>query len=208
MPEPRSVLGNVDTVLITLTGTTPLVMDSIEHSDPEDPIARQIKAITDKKDQMTAEDQARKNRLAYQASLYLVSGQLVIPWASVRRALSTGAYYIGGTALSGKVDKGVACTSVDAPLQYDGPEPGKLFDSEEHCLRKMVNKNPSGKKAMVPSVRPVFPRWAVAFQVAVFNDIVGFDQFTRALQATGATVGIGNARKLGYGLFNAVTEKL
>jgi len=183
-------------------------MDSIEHSDPIDPIARQIKEITDKKDQMTDEDRRRKDQLAYLAGLYLTDGRLVIPWALVRRALATGAFYIGGTSLSGKVDKGVSCLMIEAPLQYDGPEPGKLFEDDRFCLRKMVNKNPTGKKAMVATIRPQFPEWTAAFTVSIFNDVVGFSDFTRAIQATGKTVGIGNARKLGYGRFSVQVTKL
>lgn len=202
----RSVMSNVDTAVITLSGSTPLVMDNIEHSDPEDRIAREIKKITDKT-AMTEEDRHRKNRLAYMAALYLDDGRLVIPWAALRRALTSGAYYIGGPQLSGKVDKGVSCTAVTTPLVYDGPEPQQLFEDEKFCLRKMVNKNPSGKKAMIATIRPVFPEWMAEFQVAVFNDICGFDDFVRAAQATGATVGIGNARKLGYGRFSVRAEK-
>jgi hypothetical protein len=199
-------LANVDTTTIRLTGTTPLVMDNIEHADPDDKIAREIKKITDKS-QLTDEDRHRKDRLAYVASLYLEGGRLVVPWAALRRALATGAYYIGGTSLSGKVDKGVSCAVIDAPLEYDGPEPDKLFDDERFRLRKMVNKNPTGKKAMVATIRPVFPEWSAAFPVTVFNDICGFDDFVRALQATGATIGVGNARKLGYGRFTVRAVK-
>lgn len=204
----RSVLANVDDALITLTGSTPLIMDNIEHADPDDPIARKIKAITDKKDNMTEEDRARKDQLAFLAGLYLTDGQLVIPWALLRRALATGAFYIGGTSLSGKVDKGVSCSVIESRLEYSGPEPGKLFEDDRFRLRKMVNKNPTGKKAMVATIRPMFPEWGVRFPVSVFNDVVGFDDFLRALQATGKTVGIGNARKLGYGRFDVSAEKL
>lgn len=200
---PRSVFANVDTAVITLTGTTPLVMDNIEHTDPEDPIAREIRKITDKKTAMTEEDRHRKDRLAYMASLYLDNGQLIVPWALLRRALATGAYFIGGPSLSGKVNNGVSCTIIAAPLIYSGPEPSRLFEDDKFCLRKMVKKG----TGMVPSTRPVFPEWSAVFTVTVLNDICGFEDFVRAAQTTGATAGIGNARKLGYGRFSASVER-
>lgn len=205
----RSVLANVDSATVVLTGSTPLVMDSIEHSDPEDPLSKAIRSITAKGASMTEEDQHRKDRLAYMSSLYLNDdGRLVIPWNNVSRALTTGAYYVGGTALSGKVDKGASCVgSGESLLSYTGPEPPKLFDDPAFCLRKMVNKNPSGKKAMIATTRPKFDDWSVSFPVVVLNDVCGFDDFIRALTATGATVGIGNARKLGYGRFTVRAEK-
>lgn len=208
MPE-----TNVYTAHVQVTGTTALVMDNIEHADPEDPIARAIKEITDKGPDMTSEDRKRKDWLAYRASLYVEDtpggGQrLVIPSRLVTRALRTGAFRIGGTSLSGKVDGGVAVSSLSYPLLYEGPQdPDKLYEDSRFRFRTMVNKNPTGKKAMVPQVRPVFPEWGLEFTLTVFNEIVTWDAFARAMQATGTAAGIGNARKLGYGRFTAEIAK-
>jgi hypothetical protein len=203
---------NVDTAEVVLTGTTPLVLDNIEHADPEDPIAQAIKSITDKGSDMTAEDRKRKDWLAYSASLYLSQtpgGQrVVVPWVNINRALRTGAFRIGGTAASGKADGGIASGTLEFPLTYKGPQdPAKLYEDERFRLRKMVNKNPTGKKAMVPSVRPVFPEWGLALTLTVFNEIISWDMFARVLSATGTAVGIGNARKLGYGRFSVEVAK-
>lgn len=197
-------------VQVTLTGTAPLVLDNIESADPENPIAREIKQITGK-DSMTEEDQHRKDWLAYFGALYLDSSktQLVFPYRAVKRALRSGAYYVGGASLSGKIDNGMECSSIEFPLDYKGPaDVRQLFEDPDFRLRLMVNKNPSGKKAMVPSVRPLIPVWSLSFTATIFNSIVGWDNVVRALQFTGKSVGIGNARKLGYGRFSADIIKL
>lgn len=200
---------NVDTATVTLTGTTPLVLDNIEHADPEDPIAQAIAEITAKKTDMTAEDRKRKDWLAYNASLYLSASPdgnraVVVPWVNINRAVRTGAFRIGGTSASGKADGGISSGVLEFPLIHNGPsDPAKLYDDDRFRLRKMVNKNPTGKKAMVPSVRPLFPEWRLEMTLFVFNEVISWDMFCRVIAATGTTVGIGNARKLGYGRFNA-----
>lgn len=201
--------ANVYTARITLTGTSPLVMNNIEHSDPEDPIRQQVKAITDKKKDMTSEDQHRKDWLAYNASLYVRDGKIVLPWRCINRALRTGGYYIGGASASGKADAGVACGVLEIPLDYAGPQdPAKLYEDEKFRFRTMVNGNPTGKKSMVPLVRPIFPDWGLKFELTIFNEIIGWDVFTRVFQTTGTAAGLGNARKLGYGRFVADIEKV
>ena len=207
------VTVNVDTANVVITGTTALVMDNIEHSDPDDPIAQEIKKITDKGKDMTEEDRHRKDWLAYHASLYTQdtdNGQrLVIPWKNINRALRTGAFRIGGVSASGKADGGIACAAVDFPLDYKGPQDvAKLYEDSRFRFRTMVNKNPTGKKAMVASVRPIFPEWGLTLKLTVFNEIISWDLFERVLSATGTAAGIGNARKLGYGRFTAKITKL
>lgn len=200
-----SATANVYQAEVTFTGTIGLVLDNIDTADPENPINVEIKKITDKGQDMTEEDRKRKDWLAYQGAFYKDDdGRLVMPWRSIKRALRSGAYLVGGTSLSGKMDAGIepGITAVEFPLTYKGPDdPAKLYEDQRYRLRLMVNKNPSGKKAMVPSVRPILPDWSLTFPVTVFNEIIGWDRFVRAVEITGKSTGIGNARKLGYGRF-------
>jgi hypothetical protein len=211
---------------VVLTGKpgNGLVLDNIDTADPENEVNQLVKAITDKKGQMTDEDRKRKDRLAYQGALYLNADKtgLVLPYRCIKRALRSGAYLVGGTALSGKVNAGVESTGLlEFPINYyasslepgktlppAGPPPTALYDNERYRLRLMVNKNPSGKKTMVPSVRPVLPDWSMELTLTVFNEIVGWDAFVRALEVTGESVGIGNARQLGYGRFHTSVTKI
>jgi hypothetical protein len=199
---------NIYQAKVSLSGTTGLVLDNIDTADPENPVAKEIKKITDK-DEMTTEDRKRKDWLAYHGALYLDDQkQLVMPYRCIKRALRSGAYVVGSTQLSGKIDAGVSASTVEFPLDYVGPDVDKLYEDDRFKLRLMVNKNPSGKKAMVPSVRPILPEWGLAFTLTVFNDVIGWDKLVRAIQATGVSIGIGNARKLGYGRFTAEVTQL
>lgn len=201
---------NIYQARIRLTGTTGLVLDNIDMADPENPISIEVKKITDKGPDMTDEDRRRKDYLAYHGALYLDRDRrLVLPWRCIKRALRSGAYLVGSTTLSGKMEAGIETSATEFPLYYDGPDDvSKLYDDPQFRLRLMVNKNPSGKKAMIPSVRPILPTWALDLKVTVFNEVIGWDKFRQALDRTGASTGIGNARKLGYGRFTAEAERL
>lgn len=201
---------NIYQARVRLTGTTGLVLDNIDTADPENPIAIEIKKITDKGKDMTGEDRKRKDWLAYHGSLYLNRDKrLILPWRCIKRALRSGAYLVGSTQLSGKTDAGVETSATEFPLHHNGPDDtSKLYDDLQFRLRLMVNKNPSGKKAMVPSVRPILPEWGIDFKVTIFNEVIGWDKFRQTLERTGISVGLGNARKLGYGRFTAEAERL
>jgi hypothetical protein len=203
-----TAITNVYQATVTMTGTTGLVLDNIEAMDPDGDIAREIKRITGK-DEMTDEDRARKDRLAYQGSLYLDdTNRLVLPYRCIKRALRSGAYLVGSTALAGRMDKGIETSALEFPLDYEGPQdPVKLYEDKRFRLRLMVNKNPTGKKAMVPSVRPLLPEWALTCTITVFNEVIGWDKFVQSVEATGLMVGVGNARKIGYGRFSASVEQ-
>jgi hypothetical protein len=205
-----TLASSVDRGRMILTGTGGgLVMDNIQSMDPDSELNQQIQAIISKPE-MTEEDVRRKNELAYLAALYTdpESGELVFPWANILRALRSGAFAVGKAKLSGDVGNGVTSSGIEFPLAYDGPEPGKLYGEARFRLRKSVNKNPSGKKAMVITVRPVIPEWQLEVPVTVFNEVIGWDKFVRVVKMTGEAVGFGNARRLGYGRFTAEVTKL
>lgn len=192
--------STVDRARVRLIGTTGLVLDNIASADPDSEIFREIKAITDKKE-MTAEDRQRKDWLAYHGALYVDGDRVMLPWANILRALRSGANLVGGAMLSGKAASGIASAATDFEIEHDGPKPDRLYDDPRFRLSKMVNKNPSGKKAMIMTVRPIFPQWEVNFGLTVLNEVIGWDQFKRVFEMTGEAVGVGNARRLGYGRF-------
>lgn len=205
------VTSNVLKERLFLTGTSPLVLDNIEHTDPEDPIAIEIKKITNKSSP-TREDMQRKNWLQWHARLYTAPGpdgstRLVFPTFSIVRSVEEAgkAYRLGS-----KVSAGVSAPDLNVPLIYDGPDDiEQLHADKQFTWRTMVNGNPSsGKKAMVPTERPIFRTWAIELDLIVFNDILGEEDFLRCLRTAGEGKGIGNARKLGYGRFTAEVTRL
>ncbi|SRR6266568_2282582 len=193
---------------VEIKGTTGLVLDNIDSMDPDSKVAQEIRKITSKSE-MTEEDRYRKDWLSYNGSLYLdADRKLILPYRCIKRSFISGAYQIGSTSLAGKMDKGVETSATEFLLDYEGPEPDKLFDDERFRFRLMVNKNPTGKKAMVPSVRPILPEWGMTCILTVFNGIIGWEKFAESVKAAGMLIGVGNARKLGNGRFTAKVTKL
>jgi hypothetical protein len=203
---PRAVTAAIYRAHVVLTGTTGLVLNNIRLADPEDPVVIERKQITGKR-QMTSEDRERAEFLQWNGSLYEEAGQIIFPVVNVLRSVqSIAAAFRDKT----RVERGVSSAgAVSVPLQYNGPSDlQKLYEDPRFRFRTMVNGNPSsGKKAMVPSLRPVFPEWRIELGLIVFNDVLGWDQFAKYVELAGSGEGIGNARKLGYGRFTAEISK-
>lgn len=204
------VSTNINRMHLTLVGTSPLVINNIRGADPDEPIVREIKKITDKKTNMTAEDRERLEWLKWVCSLYndpsTYRGILDFPVANITKSFQKAAgQFRKGTQLVRAVQPVSAMTEI----QYDGPKNlDALYTDDRFRLRTMVNSNPSGKKAMVPSVRPIFPQWRMETDFVLFNDILGEDDFVRCAELAGIGEGIGNARPLGYGRFSVDIQKL
>lgn len=192
---------------VELTGVSPLVLNNIRLADPTDPITMQVKEINSKP-RKTPEDMANREELQWHGSLYLdVGGRLVFPVRSVMKAIADAAK---GFKLGAAVERGgVGFREVEVPLIHDGPDdPAKLWADEKYRFRTIVNGNPSARnRAMVPSMRPIFPIWSLKLNALVFTEILGWDSFIKIVDAAGAQ-GIGNARKLGMGKFEAKVTRL
>lgn len=204
------VLSNVNKLHLTLDGTSPLVINNIRGADPDEPIVQEIKKITDKKTSMTAEDRERLEWLKWMCSLYdnqaTYSGVLHFPVANILKSFQkAAAQFRKGTQLV----RAVQPVQAETIIRHNGPSDlGKLYEDDRFRFRNMVNSNPSGKKAMVPTVRPIFPEWNMDVDVVLFNDILGEADFNRCAELAGIGEGIGNARPLGYGRFAVRIQKL
>lgn len=197
-----SSMTNMNKLHLTLRGTSPLVVNNIRGADPDEPLVKEIKKITDKKSSMTSEDRTRLEQLKWTCSLYEqdAAGNLTFPVAAVLKSFQKAASaFRKGTALQ----QAVTPTQVMVPIQHNGPRNLEaLYADNRFRFRNMVNSNPSGKKAMVPMVRPIFPEWALELDVVLFNDILGEAQFIQCAELAGIGQGVGNARPLGYGRFD------
>lgn len=207
-------------VRAVLTGKSPLVMHSPRSADPEDDIVIQIKEIADKKTKQTAEDRRRKNDLQWRVCLYTedvktddgTAERPVVPQSWLFRSLEAGGKALGsGTSSKGPaVARSVTLTDPWFPLEHDGPQDiAGLAADQRFRWRTFVNPNPTASaKRILPSVRPIFPQWAVTATMHLVTDMgLGWDDFEKAFRAAG-NIGIGDARKLGYGRFSAKLTKL
>jgi len=207
---------------LDLTGITGLVLNNAQLADPTSEYTLKIKAITDKGVKMTPEEREQKEALQWTGSLYLsADGSLVFPGRNFIRAFRD----VAPTFKAGAdIDRGgVMITETELAILHDGPaeltdkvtglrhgpvDRKRMYDDSRFRFRTVVNGNPTKgpKGGKVVSMRPVLPAWGMSLTVVVFADILGWDKFKNIVDAAGVQ-GIGNARKLGYGRFNAkITE--
>lgn len=222
MTEQAPVVEPMDiTVRAVLTRKSPLVMHHPRTADPDDEMKLAIDEIVAKGKQMTPEDRKRKEDLQWRASLYteevkegddVPRERVIVPMIWLIRALEGGGKTLGtGTSSKGAaVFRSVTPTETFMLLGYDGPQDvAGLGRDSRFRWRAIVNPNPTASKPVkLPSVRAIFPAWEVTTTLHLVTDMgLSWADFERAFRAAG-NIGIGDARRLGYGRFNVKLTKL
>ena len=217
--EPEEIM-----VRVVLTGKSPLLMHHPCTADPDDEASVLIAEIAAKGKTMTKEDRRRKGAIQWRAALYtdevkdddgVLRERVIVPMMWLSRAWEEGGKTLGsGTASKGAaVVRSVTPTESLMRLKYDGPQDiAELAADPLFRHKAMVNPNPTGgKKKLLPSVRPIFPvqaKWELTTDFSVVTSMgLSWDDFQRASHAAG-NIGIGDARKLGYGRFRVRITKL
>lgn len=196
-----------------LTGISNLVMHNPQMADPENEFVMAIKQITAKRDKMTQDDRDEKSRLQFAGALY-ISPELgpYMPIANIRRCLVEGGRAIGsGRDSKGPtVERAVIGVGGNVALEYPGPrDVDELWQFPRFRWETMVNGNPtSAKRTLVKSTRPWFPEWKLTVEWELATDVLDFDVFARIVEVAGKAAGLGDARRLGYGRFDAEVVKL
>lgn len=195
-------------VRLELTGTMPLLMKNPQMADPENEHVQEIAKITAKGRRMTDDDRQVKDRHQWLGALYLDEvGQLAVPTRHVRQCLiNAGKTIRKGTT----VGQAISFTSLFAPLAYEGPRKfDELYNEPSFRYRTMVNANPSsGKKSMVPSVRPRFMPWALSVDAVLIESVLDLSDLRWIAERAGAAVGIGDNRVNGFGRFSVIVKEL
>lgn len=188
---------------LRLEGITPLMMHNVRLADPDEPIVQQIKAITDKKTNMTETDRHEVNRLKFLGSLYYDDRTgPYLPAANMFASIIEGARKTRG----GKdAEAGIIWLADKAELEYEGPrDPDKMWNDGNSPFvdRRMVTVN----RARVPGVRAIFPDWAC--EIAIDYDEKLLDLNTLKTYAhRGGRIGVGDYRRF-YGRYRAtITEE-
>lgn len=200
---------------ITLTGRSPgLVLNNGELADDTNPFAVQIAELVDAgrgRKKLTDEQRDRKDHLNWRGSLYVnPEGRLYLPANNLLRAIVAAAReYNLGTKIE---DRGAVILEAAPPeliLAHDGPDDlEKLWSDTRYRFRTLVNPNPSSRtKGLLPLMRPVFPSWSITTTVLILPEIINWESFVKVMEGAG-NVGIGNARKIGYGRFDVKIDKL
>lgn len=181
-------------IKLDIKGVCPMLMHNARLSNPLDPIARDIKKISAKRNK-SEDDYMEMARLEFHGGLYYdpESGPYM-PADNIYRACLDAARK---RKLGPKVETGVIVLSNVNPVDYTGPrEPDALWNETAFRHQHSVKVN----KARVIRTRPVFHEWATSAIVYLDTQIIDLADFKQIVEIAGSLVGLGNWRPR-YGRF-------
>lgn len=183
---------------IELVGMTPYMQHNARLSDNSDPINMEIAAISKKKTNKTDVEALRREELEFLGGLYHDPEMGVyVPGPSVLRCLEEAAKI---TKKGKSLLRALSPSSDKFKLVYDGPKtPAQLWKDPTFRSRMQVRVN-AGR---ITRIRPMFRKWSVTFEGEFLED-AGLDksELMDIAKMAGLSVGLGDARKLGYGRFS------
>jgi hypothetical protein len=190
---------------VHLTGVTPLVMENPRLSDPDDSFTRDIKSITSKATR-TEDDRREIERLEFLGSLYLAEDiGPHVPGLNIR-----GCWVEGGKArkLGTAIERSAIVLTLSAPVEYDGPREaeGLWKNGTTYKFRAMVGLGSGRNKRRVPRMRPMFSEWELSVEVELLSQFLDRSAFVDVVSSSGMMVGLGGARRIGYGRYTAVVK--
>lgn len=189
-------------VKFEVEGTSPLLMHNPRMVDPEFEINREIKQITAKR-KKTDDDNARVGMLEWFGGIYEIDGKVVQPVRKLLKSIiEAGRISKMGTT----IERALILDGIDAPLLHDGPDTLEdMYADPRHRSRLSVGVN--GKRVM--RVRPQFPVWGLTITGTLIPDAgLNFDELQRIADLAGRAIGLGDARKIGYGRYRIVVTEV
>jgi len=146
---------------LTLTGTSPLLMNSAE-ADRDGPLFRAFTLLSQKQ-RKTQDDDARLRALEWELRIYLDADLgPYIPGRNVKAVLqeAAGKFKKGAT-----VNRSLITVDYRIPLVYDGPRDQEGLWEAGYRYSTMV-KNAGFNGGRVMRCRPMFPEWAIVADIA------------------------------------------
>jgi len=183
---------------VTLTGKSPLVMHNVRLADPDDEHVRAIKEITSKGVNQTDADRIELATLEWAGGLYEKDGKVVVPSRNILRCLREAAAI---TRQGKDVTRALVLTSVEVPLEFPDSKLSikALSAKKSYYLREPVQV----MRARIIRVRPIFHTWQISDVFDLQEEIMDIRDVQLIIKKAGKSVGLGDARILGYGRFEA-----
>jgi hypothetical protein len=196
---------------ITLTGISPLIVQSPVLMDPFHPAVRELQKLLGKpaKDR-TDEELLSIWKLQFYGCLYY-SAELgpFIPGSMVLASLRDGGKR---TSKGKKVQNALLIEQTEIPLEYPGPRQlDDLWDDNSYRLLKPVRNAGRGSSGGVLRCRPIFHKWALVVSADLDTGELDLAVLQEVAHAAGRFAGLGSWRpstpKGGqYGRYEAVVE--
>lgn len=204
MGTPSPVEWSPDLVIITLTGTTPLLMHNARLADPDDPHSRSISAINQKRNNKTDDDNREVSRLQFAGGMYYdAETGPFLPGPNLIRALRNAGNLVAKNRGGKQIERGFVLLTERAGLAYDGPRDiDELWgDGGTKFVDRRMVKIPQGGR--VPTTRPIFVRWSAQFEFELDGNEIDKDAFASYAEKAGRVEGVGDGRRIGYGRFTS-----
>lgn len=185
-------------VVVTLIGTSPLLMHNPRMVDPDFDLNVEIRRLTTKRAK-TEDDRRAVEKLEWYGGLY-TSGEgkasvVTQPTSKIRKCLVETARI---HKMGKQVERALNFESLDVPLTYEGPrDVDALFLSGKFSSRLSVGI----KNKRVMRVRPSFFPWGLEASAVFLEDVMDLEVLQDIVVLAGRAVGIGDNRVNGYGRF-------
>lgn len=190
-------------IRIVFQGTSPLLLHSDIAAVPGHPIKEAKDRITAKRKKSTEDEQ----ELLYLdfLSCFYPGDAIVIPvWNMIRS--------IGNAAAAAKQksasERALSAISQFTPLQYDGPKDreGLWAAGTFRDIRMVKNAGPSSGR--VARCRPRFDEWSAEAELLLDTRALELHDLQYHASTAGELYGLCDARRLGFGRYNATVEEL
>ena len=180
---------------LTIKGVSPLLLHNGQTANPLNKYARQLKAISGKRNK-TDEDMEAIAKIEFLAGLYLgAKGEYVLPAHNLEAVMLEGAK----KNKNGRLVQGGAFISEDPALVFPGSDktPEQLWEGAEHALMVSVRV----QRNRIMRTRPLIPPgWVSEVTVGYDPSVIEQSAIRQAFEVAGRERGIGDWRPK-YGRF-------
>jgi hypothetical protein len=169
-----------------ITGVAPLILHNGQLADPLNNYAKAMKRIAGKRNK-TETDLEELARLEWHGSLYVSSGNVVIPGELIEAHLVEAAKKLK------KGQQAKACLFCDGvfPLVYDGPvDLDALWKNEAYRLTAGVKV----QRNRIMRTRPIFQSWTLSAQVLYNPSQLNLGEIRKFFRIGGEQIGLGDWR--------------
>ncbi len=178
----------METMKVTITGVSPLLMHSARYANPLDPMTKAHKALTSKR-KKTDEDYEAISKSEFFGGIYFDSNLgAYLPGLVIEAVIFEAAKQqkLGKTA-----KRSVVVIEDVIPLKYKGPKDIEGLYSDPNFVDIRAVKVGLQK---VMRTRPKFNEWSATFTISFNPEQIEQRDVVRILQDAGSLIGVGDYR--------------
>jgi len=181
-----------------IKGKSPIMLHNAELANPANPYSKELKKYTGKRKKTDA-DQEKIHDLEWIGGVYLTDDgkDICIPPHVIRGFIIAGAR----RDRNGKPFESALQVMKNGKFIHDGPKDLETLRKDPKFRDIRIVRV---QQQRVPRCRAKFDNWSVEFEISYDEKLLNKETVVLALNAAGATCGVGDALKLGFGRFEVV----